>query len=105
MATVQIDIPTDEPFYEVTVQLSEKTYLLRLEYNFRAESWYLDLSYPTNDGTVVPILAGQALVARTNFLAGVVDELAPPGTLYVWSDADPERFDLGTRAYLRYRDA
>lgn len=103
MATLEIKTFTD-PSYTLTVKLSGSDYRLRLDWNDRAQAWFLD--FGTLDRWLrrgIKVVACWPLLWRNKGLAGF-----PDGELIAWDPsperrgATPGRFDLGATCRLLY---
>lgn len=100
-------LPTqsDNPRYTQTVTLSDVAYRLHLEWNERAEAWFLGIA--TSDGT--PLLSGRRVVVGWPLNFGASDPRLPRGVIEAIDlqgmDLDPAYGDLGTRVVLAFTPA
>lgn len=99
---IPITADVDE-FYQV-VELDGSSYTLTFSYSERASLWCLSIFFIDN-GVLVPVLEGVALVANWPILAGVTHANRPKGELAIRATRDPSRSELGASADLIYWEA
>lgn len=100
MTSTEIPLFIDLPEYEVETDLSGTTFVFRLQWNYRASLWFLDIYQPTNSARI-PIALGCPCVIGYPLTLGLH---AFAGQLVIIGDRDPQRTDWGTRAKLVYVD-
>ena len=106
MATLVIPTRTDGcPDYTFTIGLDGDTYRLRLLWQERSTSWYMDIQEV--DGT--PILSTRRLVLGLPLTFRYKDTRLPPGEFELQDttaqDEEAGLFDLGSRVLLLYTEA
>lgn len=100
------ELPRDVPRFDVRLDLSGREYLLQVDYNGRADRWYVAL----RDVNGVTLASGAKIVTYWPlFLTHRFDARMPPGLLVPYSpfapdtDPGPPGFsDLGRRVNLAY---
>lgn len=102
MSVQEIPLLTDDPSYDVDVELDGTTYSLRLSWNVRADMWIMDMYLPTNAARI-PVVLGQPCLLGLLLTLGTYLN-APPGQIAIIGDRDPARNDWGTRAKMVYLD-
>jgi len=97
--------PTEDeqqPVYDYTIPLGERTYRVVLTYRSRQDRWYLDL-YTVAD---VPLILGVFLAVDVLLLDDLQITGLPEGRLALWDTAGTEEecgwADLGNRCELVY---
>jgi uncharacterized protein DUF6983 len=104
MGTRQVPV---QPYPDVQQksELDGVTYVMRLRWNERAESWHLDLSTLDDE----PIASGVRLVPSFPLLRRNQHPARPPGELYLLDnkglDEEPTLEEFGTRFILVYVEA
>lgn len=98
-----INIPLfQDPFFEQTIALDDRSYRLVFEWNVREGSWRTDIQ--EQDGT--PILTGLKLLPFVNLTQRFTDPRLPSGSLFVYDKSltglPPGRDDLANRIELWY---
>ena len=93
---------SDSAHYQFSVDLAGTTYFFNIDWNDRAETWYMDiLDSEKND-----ILTGVALVLGIDFLALSSNSAKPAGQMYLYNFAsefvEAARDTLGTDVQLLY---
>lgn len=107
MALLVLDTSVDpEVFaYEQFVDLEERTYLFRLDWNEREEAWSLSIYDQDED----PIVTGKAVRIGVSLLRGEVDSRLPQGVLIAVDTTEQHGeagvSDLGGRVKLLYAEA
>jgi hypothetical protein len=103
MAVLQIPV-TSYPDQTLSVTLEGVLITLRIRWNERATSWFMDVS----DDAGEPILLSRRIMVDWPILVGAVcnDTRIPPGTFWAQDTSgnsiDPLADDLGTRVLLLY---
>jgi hypothetical protein len=103
MAILQIPV-TSYPDQTVSVTLEGLLVTLKVRWNERATSWFMDII----DDAEEPILTGRRIMVDWPIVFGgaIHDERMPPGTFYATDTSgagiDPLVDDLGTRVLLLY---
>lgn len=92
MATVTIPIRTLHPHFDFVVELEGASYTVELQWNDRAERWFISLY----DATNAPIFSGATLVCNWDLLRRSVHPQRPPGQFFALSPSglDPTYEDL-----------
>lgn len=102
MSILEIPTSSDDAAYTQTVSLEGIFYLLRIFWNTRDVSWYLDMSL--TDAT--PIIVGKKLVIDHEIINRHKIPQQPPGALFLvdtgLSKETCGRTDLGDRCKLIY---
>lgn len=102
MSILQIPVDSTQAAFEQTMVLDGINYLLRIYWNTRDESWYLDL-FATNETSII---CGLKLVVNYDFIGFYVQTDVPPGMFILYDDTNSEipcgRNDLGNRCILLY---
>jgi len=102
MAAVEIPINSDSGNYSFQTEIDGADYILRFRYNGRTESWYMDISDPSN----TPLVMGIKIVVGTGLLESFKRLSIPQGTFYAVNlesiFADPTRYNFGTEVRLVY---
>jgi hypothetical protein len=104
MAILIIDTSTDPDVlaYEQFVDLEQRTYLVKLDWNERDESWSLSL-YDHNEERIA---VGRPVRIGVDLLRGVVDERRPQGLLMAVDVTEQHGeaglADLGGKVKLTY---
>jgi hypothetical protein len=106
MAIVVIDTSTDpEVFaYRQFVDLEQRTYLFRLDWNERDESWSLSIY----DQDEEPLVTGKRVSIGADLMRGEVDNRLPQGILMAvdvtQQHGEAGVSDLGARVKLTYTE-
>lgn len=101
------EIPLDSNYavFEQTCSLDGRQFVLRFNWNERAERWFLSIA----DADGNDLAGGIGLCAHYPLLLGLRSPDLPAGEFVVVDSSseprDPQRDDLGTRAKLLYLDA
>jgi hypothetical protein len=104
MAIFEISVPFNDPHFRTEVTLDRVTYAMVWDWNYRSDNWFMGLYFPRAVGGDEPIMLGKVVVARQPLLQGVVNDLRPPGELYVRAHRDPRRYAFQREAKLFYFD-
>lgn len=104
VSLVVIPARTDLPDYTLTVTLGSRDYVLRLYWNARDTSWYLDVA----DSLGIAIVAGLRVVLNWPIMRQVQDSRRPFGDIIAIdttdTDTEPGLTDLGSRVLLTYAE-
>ena len=102
MSIVQIPVDSENSVFTETLNLEGVDYLLRIYWNSRDESWYLDIRLPDDTS----IIDGIKMVVNYGLISYWEVENMPPGALILYDDSNSEipcgRYDLGERCKLIY---
>lgn len=104
MAEYQIEIDSDDPFFDLSVELSGKLYIIEISWNVENEFWTISLF--TSDKE--PIFLGRKIVINYNLFSYCSHPLLPPGRLFAldtsFTNTECGESDLGNRVILVYTD-
>lgn len=99
---IQLSIDPTLPRQRFTLSLDGVRLGVRLGWQERLASWYVDFLDSDNE----PILTGRRIAVGDNLFASCSDDRLPPGMLLVidttGTDVDPGSADLGDRVLLIY---
>lgn len=102
MTILQIPVDSESASFEQIMNLDGENYLLRIFWNTRDESWYMDIFSPDK----LPILCGLKLVVNYDFTGTYVQDNIPPGMFLLYDDTnigkECGRYELGVRCILIY---
>lgn len=97
-----IPLRTDSPRYSIRTELDGARYVIDLEWNDRAEAWFLAVA----DGEGVRLVESVRVVIDFPLLDAYSNAALPPGVLFAVdstnADLDPGRADLGDRVQIIY---
>lgn len=99
-------LPTDRalPAFSYQVQLDGTTYTLRYTFNDRMNKWFVGINTELDEVIVAPV----PIVAEWPLFNRFQDQRLPPGSIFAYdtsrTNTDPERFDLGERVIMIYRE-
>ncbi len=100
---LRIPVTPDEPSFKLTVDLEGRTYILRFDWNGRANRWFMGYY----DAEEVPIAVGIPMNVDSSLLRIYVDERLPPGEMMLFDTSEQHkecgRDDLGVRCDLLYQ--
>lgn len=104
MATLELPVRSDLPSYEFQIDLEERIYTIRIQWNDRKERWVMNIL--TSEG--VPVLMGITLLTNV----GLIDQYLnissemPPGRFFCIDETgagkNPGINDLGNDVKLFY---
>lgn len=101
---LEVPLPKNVPAFVQQTQLDGQTYNLRVHWNEREGSFYLELGDVDGD----PIVASRKLVPDWPLIFRVRDDRRPPGELLMvdltGSGIPPQLDELGERVVLLYFD-
>ncbi len=90
--------------FSQTIDLDESPYVLRMTWNTRIESWFMDILDSSRNNLVL----GLKIVSSAMLLRNLAIDGLPPGDFLIWdSEATPENYgitldNLGTRYFVIY---
>lgn len=98
LAILQISVDPEKRSDWQSVELAGQVWRLRLHYNERTRSWYIDL----HDDQEQPIITGQRISPGWNPLQDLAVDGRPDGIFYVNGPEPYDQLDFGTDLVLRF---
>lgn len=102
MAQTIIQLDNTSPNFDVNVNVSDNSYILKFKWNVRGEFWVCGI-YDSNDNVIV---AGQKLCANYPLFQRFASEKLPSGLFWIidTSGNGLNRQNLGSDVVLMYED-